>query len=51
MRRVFDLELNALTVHEELQTRLENLRRDAEQNEIADLQENWPAKSKLPKKK
>ena len=38
-RRVIDLELNALKEQEELQSRLEKLRRDAEQNEIADLQE------------
>ena len=45
-RRVIDLELNALKEQEELQSRLEELRRNAEQNEIADLQENLAAKPK-----
>ena len=46
MRRVLDLELNALKEQEELQTRLEKLRRYAEQNEIADLQEKLGRKAK-----
>ena len=45
-RRVIDLELNALKEQEELQSRLEKLRRNAEQNEIADLQEMLAAKPK-----
>ena len=44
-RRVIDLELNALKEQEELQSRLENLRRNAEQNEIADLQEKLVRKA------
>ena len=50
-KRVFDLELNALKEQEELQSRLEKLRRDAEQNEIADLQEKLARKVKIAKKK
>ena len=46
-RRVLDLELNALKEQEELQSRLEKLRRNAEQNEIADLQEKLARKAKV----
>ena len=46
LRRVLDLELNALKEQEELQTGLEKLRPDAEQNEIAD----FAAKPKLTRK-
>ena len=49
-RRVIDLELNALKEQEELQSRLEKLRRDAEQNEIADLQEKFAHKAKIAEK-
>ena len=49
-RRVFDLELNALKEQEELQSRLEKLRRNAEQNEIADLQEKLARKAKIAEK-
>ena len=49
-RRVFDLELNALKEEEELQSRLENLRRNAEQNEIAGLQEKLARKAKMAEK-
>ena len=49
-RRVLDLELNALKEQEELQSRLENLRRNAEQNEIADLQEKLARKAKIAEK-
>ena len=49
-RRVIGLELNALKEQEELQSRLEKLRRDAEQNEIADLQENLARKAKIAEK-
>ena len=49
-RRVLDLELNALKEQEELQGRLENLRRNAEQNEIADLQEKLARKAKIAEK-
>ena len=44
VRRVLDLELNALKEEEELQTRLKKHRRDAEQNERADLQEKLASK-------
>ena len=49
-RRVIDLELNALKEQEELQSRLERLRRNAEQNEIADLQEKLARKAKIAEK-
>ena len=49
-RRVLDLELNALKEQEELQSRLEKLRRNAEQNEIADLQEKLARKAKITEK-
>ena len=49
-RRVLDLELNALKEPEELQSRLEKLRRNAEQNEIADLQEKLARKAKIAEK-
>ena len=49
-RRVLDLELNALKEQEELQSRLEKLRRNAEQNEIADLQEKLARKAKIAEK-
>ena len=49
-RRVLDLELNALKEQEELQRRLEKLRRNAEQNEIADLQEKLARKAKIAEK-
>ena len=49
-RRVIDLELNALKEQEELQSRLEKLRRNAEQNEIADLQEKLARKAKIAEK-
>ena len=48
--RVIDLELNALKEQEELQSRLEKLRRNAEQNEIADLQEKLARKAKIAEK-
>ena len=50
VRRVIDLELNALKEQEELQSRLEKLRRDAEQIEIADLQEKLARKAKIVEK-
>ena len=49
-RRVLDLELNALKEQEELQSRLEKLRRNAKQNEIADLQEKLARKAKIAEK-
>ena len=49
-RRVLDLELNALKEQEELQSRLEKLRRNAEQNEIANLQEKLARKAKIAEK-
>ena len=49
-RRVLDLKLNALNEQEELQSRLEKLRRNAEQNEIADLQEKLARKAKIAEK-
>ena len=49
-RRVLDLELNALKEQEEMQSRLEKLRRNAEQNEIADLQEKLARKAKIVEK-
>ena len=49
-RRVLDLELNALKEQEELQSRLEKLRRNAEQIEIADLQEKLARKAKIAEK-
>ena len=49
-RRVLDLELNALKEQEELQSRLEKLRRNAEQNEIADLREKLARKAKIAEK-
>ena len=49
-RRVIDLELNALKEQEELQSRLEKLRLNAEQNEIADLQEKLARKAKIAEK-
>ena len=49
-RQVLDLELNALKEQEELQSRLEKLRRNAEQNEIADLQEKLARKAKIAEK-
>ena len=49
-RRVLDLELNALNEQEELQSRLEKLRGNAEQNEIADLQEKLARKAKIAEK-
>ena len=49
-RRVLDLELNALKEQEEVQSRLEKLRRNAEQNEIADLQEKLARKAKIAEK-
>ena len=39
MRRILDLKLKALKEQEELQTRLEKLRREAKETEIAGLQE------------
>ena len=45
-----ELELNALKKQEELQSRLEKLRRNAEQNEIADLQEKLARKAKIAEK-
>ena len=50
VRRVIDWELNALKEQEELQSRLEKLRRDAEQIEIADLQEKLARKAKIVEK-
>ena len=49
-RQVIDLELNALKEQEELQSRLEKLRRNAEQNEIADLQGKLARKTKIAEK-
>ena len=49
-RRVLNLELNALKEQEEMQSRLEKLRRNAEQNEIADLQEKLARKAKIVEK-
>ena len=49
-RRVLDLELNALKEQDELQSRLEKLRRNAKQNEIADLQEKLARKAKIAEK-
>ena len=49
-RRVIDLELNALKEQKQLQSRLEKLRRNAEQNEIADLQEKLARKAKIAEK-
>ena len=49
-RRILDLELNALKEQEELQSRLEKLRRNAEQNEIADLQGKLARKAKIAEK-
>ena len=49
-RRVIDLELSALKEQEELQSRLEKLRRNAEQNEIADLPEKLVRIAKLAEK-
>ena len=49
-RRVLDLEIKALKEQEELQSRLEKLRRNAEQNEIADLQEKLARKAKIAEK-
>ena len=50
VRRVLDLELNALEEQEELQTRLEKHRRNSEQNELADLQEKLARKAKMAEK-
>ena len=49
-RRVIDLELNALKEQEEQKSRLEKLRRDAERNEIEDLQEKLARKAKIAEK-
>ena len=49
-RRVLDLELNAFEEQKELQSRLEKLRRNADQNEIADLQEKLARKAKIAEK-
>ena len=49
-RRVLDLKLNALKEQEELQSRLEKLRRNAEQKEIADLQEELARKARIAEK-
>ena len=48
--RVLDSELNALNEQEELQSGLEKLRRNAEQNEMADLQEKLARKAKIAEK-
>ena len=45
-RRVIDIELNALKEQEELRSRLEKLRRDAERNEWKTYKKSWPAKPK-----
>ena len=50
VRRVIDLEPNALKEQEEPQSRLEKLRRDAEQNEKADLQEKLARKVEIAEK-
>ena len=49
-RRVLHLELKALKEQEELQSRWEKLRRNAEQNEIADLQEELARKARIAEK-
>ena len=50
MRRNFDLELKALREQEELQARLEKLRREAKEIEIAGLQEEMARKTKIAEK-
>ena len=47
VRRIFDLEIKALKEQEELQTRLEKLRRDAKEIEIADMQEELARKARI----
>ena len=50
VRPILDLELKALKEQEELQTRLEKLRREAEQKEEADLQEELNRKARIAEK-
>ena len=44
VRRILDLEIKALKEQEELQTRLENFRREAKEIEVADMQEELARK-------
>ena len=50
VRRVLNLELKALKVQEEQKSRLEKLRREAEQKERADLQEDLARKARITEK-
>ena len=49
-RRVMHLELKALKEHEELQSRLEELEREAKEKEIADLREEVARKARIAEK-
>ena len=50
-RRVLHLKIKALKEQEELQTRLEKLRREAKEIEIADMQEELARKARIAEKK
>ena len=50
VRRILDLEIKALKEQEELQTRLEKLRREAQEIEIADMQEELARKASIAEK-
>ena len=50
VRRILDLEIKALKEQEELQTRLEKLRLEAKESEIADMQEELARKSRIAEK-
>ena len=50
IRRILDLEIKALKEQEELQTRLEKLRREAKEIEIADMQEELSRKARIAEK-
>ena len=50
VRQVFHLEMKALKEQEELQTRLEKLRREAKEIEIADMQEKLARKTRIAEK-
>ena len=49
-RRILDLEIKALKEQEELQARLEKLRREAKEIEIADMQEELARKARIAEK-
>ena len=50
VRRILELEIKALKEQKELQTRLEKLRREAKEIEIADMQEELARKARIAEK-